>query len=67
MVEADSLAHFTATRKKIGFAHLASPLGIVFHIHPLHLQTKRRFDAGQFHVQPVFNAHRPCVREPWKL
>jgi hypothetical protein len=30
MVEADSLAHFTATRKKIGFAHLASPLGIVF-------------------------------------
>jgi hypothetical protein len=30
MVEADSLAHFAATRKKIGFALLASPLGIVF-------------------------------------
>jgi hypothetical protein len=30
MVEADSLAHLTATRKTIGFGHLASPLGIVF-------------------------------------
>ena len=34
------------------------------HIRPLHVPTKRRFDAGQFHVQPVFNAHRPGAREP---
>jgi hypothetical protein len=49
MVEADSLAHFTATRKKIGFAHLASPLRIVF---------------CQWHGYTPFTCRRPQVNLP---
>ena len=34
---------------------------------PLNLHSERRLDAGQLHVQTVFDGHGPGVRQPRKL
>src|SRR5215469_12842463 len=34
---------------------------------PLNLHAERRFDSGEFHVQPVFDRHGPCIRETREL
>jgi hypothetical protein len=47
--------------------YLRTNLLDAFQIWPLNLQSQRRLDACQFHIETVLDWHGPSVGQAWKL